>query len=103
MKYIYLIRHCIAEGQSADAPLMELGREQANKLTEFLEPKNFDFIISSPYERARRTIKPLAEKLSMEINIDDRLKERVLSNKNHMDWREMLRKTFDDLDLCYDG
>lgn len=103
MKNIYLIRHCKAEGQSADAPLTELGREQAHKLTEFLLPKNIDLIISSPYERASRTIKPLAEKLSMEIIIDVRLKERVLSNKNHKDWREMLRKTFDDLDLCYVG
>lgn len=39
----------------------------------------------------------------MAIALDDRLTERVLSGSNHPDWRDMLRKTYDDLDLCYEG
>jgi 2,3-bisphosphoglycerate-dependent phosphoglycerate mutase len=103
MKNVYIVRHCMAEGQSADAPLTDLGSKQANKLAEFLLPKNIDYIISSPYERAYRTITPLAERLGVEITIDDRLTERVLSGKSHPDWRDMLRKTYYDLELCYEG
>ncbi|NOU74256.1 histidine phosphatase family protein [Paenibacillus sp. LMG 31458] len=103
MKNVFIVRHCQAEGQSADARLSDLGLNQANKLTEFLMPKNIDYIISSPYERAYRTIFPLAERLGIEIVTDNRLTERILSEKNHPDWREMLRQTYYDLDLCYEG
>jgi 2,3-bisphosphoglycerate-dependent phosphoglycerate mutase len=103
LKNVFLVRHCHAEGQAADSRLSDLGLNQANKLTEFLMPKKIDYIISSPYERAYRTISPLAESLGIEIVKDNRLTERILSEKNHPDWRKMLRHTFYDLDLCYEG
>jgi 2,3-bisphosphoglycerate-dependent phosphoglycerate mutase len=52
LKNVFIVRHCKAEGQSADSRLTDLGINQANKLTEFLMPRNIDYIISSPYERA---------------------------------------------------
>jgi 2,3-bisphosphoglycerate-dependent phosphoglycerate mutase len=39
----------------------------------------------------------------LEVVFDDRLAERLLLSKNHSDWRDMLRKTYDDLDICYEG
>ncbi|MBG9794113.1 phosphoglycerate mutase [Paenibacillus dendritiformis] len=103
MKNVYVVRHCKAEGQAPDAPLTAAGVRQADKLAEFLADKNIEQILSSPYERACRTIAPLANKLGMDIALDDRLAERVLSGKSHPAWRDMLRKTYDDLDLCYEG
>ncbi|MFF2480002.1 histidine phosphatase family protein [Paenibacillus sp. NPDC058071] len=103
MKNVYVVRHCKAEGQASDAQLTSIGVEQAKGLAEFLLDKDIDCIISSPYERAYRTIKPLSDKLAVEIALDERLTERVLSDKNYPDWLEMLRKTYDDLDLCYEG
>ncbi|MFF2092387.1 histidine phosphatase family protein [Paenibacillus sp. NPDC058174] len=103
MKNIYVVRHCQAEGQEPDARLTVAGAQQAEKLAYFLSNKHIDYIISSPYERAVRTITPLAEKLGIEVNKDARLAERVLSGKNHANWRDMLRKTYNDLDLCYEG
>ncbi|GGG73327.1 histidine phosphatase family protein [Paenibacillus radicis (ex Gao et al. 2016)] len=103
MKNIYVVRHCKAEGQAPDARLTDDGAQQAEQLAQFFSDKNIDSIISSPFERACRTITPLAEKLGLEISTDERLAERVLSGKNHADWRDMLRKTYDDLDLCYEG
>ncbi|WP_155986035.1 histidine phosphatase family protein [Paenibacillus gorillae] len=103
MKNIYLVRHCQAEGQEPDARLTAAGAQQAEELAHFLANKNIDYIISSPFERAIRTITPLAEKLGVEVNKDTRLAERVLSGKNHKEWRDMLRKTYDDLNLCYEG
>lgn len=103
MKNIYIVRHCKAEGQAPDARLTEIGEKQAKELTGFFSEKNIDSIISSPFERAYRTIKPLADKIEVKIVTDDRLTERVLSEKNDPDWRDMLLKTFDDLDVCYEG
>jgi 2,3-bisphosphoglycerate-dependent phosphoglycerate mutase len=103
MKNVYVVRHCMAEGQASDARLTATGVEQAEKLAEFLSDRNIDYIISSPYERAYRTITPLSDKIAVDITLDERLTERVLSDKNHPDWRDMLSKTFDDLDICYEG
>ena len=60
-------------------------------------------ILFQVYERAYRTISPLAERLGIEIVTDNRLTERILSEKSYPDWREMLRQTYYDLDLCYEG
>jgi len=87
MKNVYVVRHCKAEGQALDAQLSAFGAD-------------IDYIISSPYERAYRTLKPLSDKIAVGIVLDERLTERVLSDKNHPDWRDMLRKTYDDLDIC---
>ncbi|GKU78218.1 hypothetical protein L3i20_v226150 [Paenibacillus sp. L3-i20] len=99
MKNIYVVRHCMAEGQASDAQLTAIGVEQAEKLTEILADKDIDYIISSPYERAYRTIKPLSDKIAVEIALEERLTERVLSAKNQPDWCDMLRQTYDDLDI----
>jgi len=103
MKNVYIVRHCKADGQEPSAKLTELGIQQAEKLAIYLLNKDIDLIISSPFERAYHTIAPLAVQIGMEVVIEERLAERLLSTKNHPDWLDMLRKTFDDLDLCYEG
>lgn len=75
------------DGQEPDAKLTELGIQQAENLTKFFLDKDIDFIISSPFERAYRTIAPLAEHIGIEVVLDDRLAERFLSSKDHPDWR----------------
>lgn len=103
MKHIFLIRHCQAEGQSPDARLTTLGQEQSLQLANCFNDIPIDYIVSSPYERAYRTIEPLAFKKSLSIHTDINLQERVLSQDNLPDWLEKLKLTFDDLDLCYAG
>lgn len=103
MKHIYIVRHCQATGQEPDAPLTEQGQQQAVQLASFFAETAVDFILSSPFERAYRTVSPLAEKLGLKIVTDERLTERVLTGQNHPNWREMLQQTYDDLDLCYEG
>ena len=97
------MRHCKAEGQGADAPLTGQGIQQALELAEFLSDKGIDHIVSSPYLRACDTIKPLADLIGVEVVMDERLTERILSGRNEPAWREMLRRTYDDLDMCYEG
>ena len=54
------------------------GEILAKKLSELEELKNIDVLYSSNYIRAISTAKYIAEKNSIEINIDERLGERKL-------------------------
>lgn len=103
MKCIYLIRHCKAAGQEPDAQLTAEGHAEAELLANFLSEKQIDYIVSSPYDRAVSTIQPLAQKHKLKINMDHRLRERVLSAYGLDNWMETLKETYQDLDMALPG
>lgn len=49
------------------------------------------------------SIQPLAKRLNVEIEINRKLKERVLSIENLSDWMEKLKDTFEDIELKFEG
>lgn len=100
---LYLVRHCQATGQEPDAPLTETGQQQAIALADWLGEAQITRIISSPYIRAYQSVAPLAKRLGLTIEVDDRLIERVLSPTPLNGWREKLAETFVDLDLHFAG
>jgi 2,3-bisphosphoglycerate-dependent phosphoglycerate mutase len=100
---LYLVRHCSATGQAAEAPLTPEGEAQAERLADFLAPLGVERIVSSPFARARASVEPLARQLGLTVEVDERLAERVLCGEPRPDWREQLRASFDDLDLCLPG
>jgi 2,3-bisphosphoglycerate-dependent phosphoglycerate mutase len=81
---VYLIRHSkkdfIYHGDDFYRPLTLKGKEIADKLALLDEFKNISIIYSSPYLRTIDTVKPLAEKLKLDINIKDNLHE-IIDNK----------------------
>ncbi|OKH42549.1 histidine phosphatase family protein [Nostoc calcicola FACHB-389] len=103
MKTLYIVRHCQAVGQEPNAPLTSEGYVQAIALTDFLFDFGIERVISSPFTRAYQSIAPLTERLSLSIEIDKRLAERVLCATPLADWRERLAQSFTNLDLCLDG
>ncbi|OZM58082.1 histidine phosphatase family protein [Lottiidibacillus patelloidae] len=102
-KEIYIVRHCAAEGQPADANLTDIGMKQAKKLADYFVDKNVGRIFSSPYVRAIQSVKPLASMKGIEIEVDERLAERTLSTENLADWMEKLRETYVNLQLKLPG
>lgn len=102
-KTVYLVRHCQTSGQEPDAPLTEQGHRQAVLLAETLADEPIERIVSSPYLRACQTALPLAERRRLTIETDSRLRERVLSGVPLVDWRERLKASFVDLDVCLPG
>ena len=65
------------------------GEGQSKKLSENPELNNIDVLWSSSYARAKATAKYIANRNSIEINIDDRLNERKLGNlKDLSSWME---------------
>ena len=100
---LYLVRHCEAAGQAPDAPLTNMGKQQAIALANWLSKLPIQRIISSPYARAHQSVAPLSQQLGMPIELDDRLIERVLSPVPIDDWRDRLAESFIDLDLNIAG
>ena len=100
---LFLVRHCQATGQAADAPLTHEGETQSLQLAEFLADAGIEHLVSSPFTRAHTSIEPLAFRLGRDVEIDLRLAERVLAAPGLPDWREYLRASFDDVDLCLLG
>lgn len=73
------------------------------QLAETLADLSFTRIVSSPWERAVATARPLAGRLGLEIETDGRLTERVLSGADLPDWRTHLQSSFADPDLALTG
>ncbi len=58
-----------------DPPLGERGRNQAAQVAEWLARDALDRIVSSPARRARETAQATADRLGLEVAIDDRLRD----------------------------
>lgn len=82
MGKLYLVRHGESEwnilskvqGQS-DTELTDLGREQARRAAERLSKEKIDIIFSSDLSRAYDTAKIIGEKLGLEVNTFEELRE----------------------------
>lgn len=103
IKTVYLIRHCLANGQDAEAPLTESGQRQAVALAELLAREPIERIVASTFLRAYQTALPLAKLCGLPVETDERLCERVLSGSPVTDWQQQLENAFIDLDLCLPG
>lgn len=102
-KTLYLVRHAKASGQSIDAPLTEIGHAQSAALATLMADLPIDRILTSPYLRAQQTAQPLADRLNLPVEQDNRFGERVLSPTPRSDWFDRLRDSFDDYELCLSG
>lgn len=100
---VLLVRHCESSGQAPYAPLTARGAEQAEQLAHALASQPITRIVSSPYARAGETIAPLARRLGLDVSIDPRLRERLLSPEPREDWREHVARAFLDPDARAPG
>lgn len=103
MQDLVLVRHAAATGQDANAALTVEGDRQAHLLADLLLQFQIQRVISSPFVRTTESVGPFCRRANLRLETDDRLIERVLSARNFPDWREHLRRSFDDLDYCLDG
>lgn len=76
---LLLIRHALPlrsePGQGSDPDLSEEGIEQAKRLPDALARFPISRLVSSPQRRALQTGQPVAERLGLDIDIDERLAE----------------------------
>jgi broad specificity phosphatase PhoE len=79
---IHLLRHGevhnpdgVLYGRLPGYHLSERGNAMANRIAETVADRDIRWLVSSPLERARETAAPIAQKLGLEVRIDDRVTE----------------------------
>ena len=103
MANIYIVRHCQTTGQAPEAPLTEEGFAQAERLIDFLTPFGIDRIVSSPFMRAQQSVIPLSKHLGIPLEVDERLKERLLCWPPIEAWLELNNKCYAEPDYVAPG
>ncbi|MDR0936199.1 MAG: histidine phosphatase family protein [Oscillospiraceae bacterium] len=85
MTTIYFIRHAEADNTERDGairPLTAKGMADRAAVTEYLQDKSIDFVLSSPYKRAVDTVADFADRNGFTIEIVRDFRER----KSDSDW-----------------
>jgi broad specificity phosphatase PhoE len=79
---VHLVRHGevhnpdhVLYGRLPGFRLSELGEQMAGQVAKFLADRDITVIRSSPLERARQTVQPLADLFGLEPEVDERLIE----------------------------
>jgi len=88
MTTIYFIRHCEADNSNPNGrirPLTEKGMNDRKLVTEFLQDKSIDIVVSSPFKRAVDTVADFAEKNNFEIKIIEDFREQTSSRNMRKD------------------
>ncbi len=79
MTVFYLIRHAHADWTPDEQrPLSSRGQEDARRVAALLGDSPITQIYSSPFQRARQTVEPLATRLALPIHVEPDLRERNL-------------------------
>lgn len=83
MTTIYFVRHAHSPwvpGREAERPLSDRGREDARHVAAVLSDEPVDAVVSSPFARARQTVRPVADQRGLEIVEEDGFRERRLTD-----------------------
>lgn len=78
---VFVVRHAKAgsrsrwDGDDRDRPLTDNGRAQAKAIAALLGHHEIERILTSPYARCVQTVKPLAKRLGLPVEEDQRLAE----------------------------
>jgi broad specificity phosphatase PhoE len=78
---LYVVRHATAgdrsrwTGDDEHRPVSKKGRQQALALADRLTDAGVSAVISSPLLRCMQTVEPLADRLGLKVEIDERLTE----------------------------
>ncbi|CAN5147912.1 phosphatase PhoE [soil metagenome] len=97
MNTFYLVRHGEQVRSAGDPELSDRGVQQAKTTGHYFKDKKINTIFSSPIKRAKMTAEIMAEELSLEITVDDRLRERInwgdIPNQSFEEFLQVWRKT----------
>jgi len=107
MTTVYFIRHAESDTSIRDGrirPLTQKGFLSRVLVTEFLQDKNINAVLSSPYKRAIDTISDFAEKNRLEINIVEDFREQKSSSdmrRDNPDFRNALERQWADFTYAF--
>jgi 2,3-bisphosphoglycerate-dependent phosphoglycerate mutase len=95
MGTFYLVRHAHADwAPDEDRPLSAQGRRDAERVADVLQRYPIGAIYSSPFQRARQTIIPLATRLNLPVHVEPDLRERQLGDSPAEDFFIAVQETW---------
>ncbi|MGE7889769.1 histidine phosphatase family protein [Bacillus cereus] len=105
MTTIYFIRHAHSTytKEERELPLSEKGHCDAENVTSLLKDKHIDVVISSPYKRAIQTVQGIANTYNLSIQIEEDLRERLLSTELVADFNVAMQNVWKDWSFAYEG
>ncbi|MBQ7863154.1 MAG: histidine phosphatase family protein [Lachnospiraceae bacterium] len=99
MTTVYFVRHAQPNYENHDDMLRELtakGLEDRKLVTKFLEDKNVDVVLSSPFHRSIDTVRHFADSQGLEIGIIDDFRERRIDSVWIEDFNGFCKKQWED-------
>jgi 2,3-bisphosphoglycerate-dependent phosphoglycerate mutase len=90
-------------GVPADPALTERGRDQAERLAQWLASEPIDVILSSPQRRARETAAPIARVLGLEVQVTAGLMEYDAQSDSYIPMEELRATDDPHLLAMYEG
>jgi probable phosphoglycerate mutase len=90
-------------GVPADPALTARGREQAERLAEWLACESIDVILSSPQRRARETAEPIARAHGLEVLVTNGLMEYDSQSDSYIPMEELRATNDPQLSAMYEG
>ena len=105
MTTIYFVRHAHSTytKEERERPLSEKGWLDAQNITSLLKGEKVDVVISSPYERAIQTVEGIANANKLSIQLEEDLRERLLSKEPVEDFNDVIQKVWKDWTFAYEG
>ncbi|EJR37905.1 histidine phosphatase family protein [Bacillus mycoides] len=105
MTTVYFVRHAHSTytKEERERPLSEEGEIDAGNVTSLLKDKNIDVVISSPYKRAIQTVQGIANTYNLSIQLEEDLRERLLSKEPVTDFNDAIQKVWEDWTFAYEG
>ncbi|EJV61258.1 phosphoglycerate mutase [Bacillus mycoides] len=105
MTTIYFVRHAHSTytKEERERPLSEKGWLDAQNITSLLKDEKIDVVISSPYERAIQTVEGIANANKLSIQLEEDLRERLLSKEPVQDFNDAIQKVWEDWAFAYEG
>jgi 2,3-bisphosphoglycerate-dependent phosphoglycerate mutase len=101
MTTIYFVRHAEPDYNNHDdltRPLTEKGKRDVQLVNKFLEDKQVDLVLSSPFNRAIDTVKGFSDMINRKVIIVEDFRERKVDNCWIEDFNEFSMKQWDDFD-----
>ncbi|WP_144610833.1 histidine phosphatase family protein [Bacillus cereus] len=105
MTTIYFVRHAHSTytKEERERSLSEKVHCDAENVTHVLKDKHIDVVISSPYKRAIQTVQGIANTYHVSIQIEEDLRERLLSTEPVQDFNDAMQKVWGDWNYAYEG
>ncbi|MBE7103283.1 histidine phosphatase family protein [Bacillus cereus] len=105
MTTIYFVRHAHSTytKEERERPLSEKGYFDAENVTHLLKDEYVDVVISSPYKRAIQTVQGIANTYNVSIQIEEDLRERLLSKEPVADFNAAMQNVWEDWAFAYEG